>query len=143
MGNGFPVGGVLISPRFQARQGMLGTTFGGNHLACAAGIAVLDVIREEGLVQRALETGSYIMDQVKRLEGVREVRGRGLMIGIELEFACAALRKRLLFEERIFTGSASDKNTIRILPALNIKREEADIFLHALNKVLKSQKQTA
>src|SRR5690606_18121883 len=98
MGNGFPIAGVLIAPHFKAVHGMLGTTFGGNHLACAAGIAVLDVIKEEQLLQNSLDLGNYIMQQAKTIPGVREVRGLGLMIGIELEVACAPVRSDLLKE---------------------------------------------
>ncbi|HEY6162620.1 MAG TPA: aminotransferase class III-fold pyridoxal phosphate-dependent enzyme, partial [Bacteroidia bacterium] len=136
MGNGFPVGGVLISPEFKAKHGMLGTTFGGNYLACAAGIAVLDVIKKENLVENAGKVGNYIIQKAKEIEGVKEVRGLGLMIGIELEGPGAPVRTELLNKHRIFTGSASQKNTLRILPALNITNAEADIFLEAFNKVM-------
>lgn len=136
MGNGFPIGGLLLHPKFEAKYGMLGTTFGGNYLACAAGIAVLEVMAEENLVQQAAETGQYLMDKLRQLEGVKEVRGYGLMIGIEMPFPIAALRKELLQEYRIFTGSASNKNTLRILPALNLKKEEADQFLDAFSQIL-------
>lgn len=136
MGNGFPVGGVLISPKFEAKHGMLGTTFGGNYLACAAAIAVLDVIKNENLVQQAAETGKRIMQEVAGFPGVKEVRGYGLMIGIELEQPCAGLRKELLEKHRMFTGSSSDKNTLRILPALNLLKEDADTFLNAFRQVL-------
>jgi acetylornithine/N-succinyldiaminopimelate aminotransferase len=136
MGNGFPIAGILISPKFKAVHGMLGTTFGGNHLACAAGIAVLDVIKDENLLENSTKMGQYISDAVKKFPGVREVRGAGLMIGVELEMPCADIRSALLTEHRIFTGSSSDKNTIRILPALNIKKEEADLFLNAFKSVL-------
>lgn len=136
MGNGFPIGGLLLHPKFKARYGMLGTTFGGNYLACAAAIAVLDVIREENLVQQAAETGHYLMEKLRQVEGVSEVRGEGLMIGIELPYPIAGLRKELLEDYHIFTGSASNKNTLRILPALNLKKEEADIFLEAFTQIL-------
>ena len=136
MGNGFPVAGVLIHPDIQAKHSMLGTTFGGNYLACAAAIAVLDVIEKEKLSENALTTGNYIMDKARQIKGVKEVRGLGLMIGIELIFPVAELRKKLLLEHKIFTGSASNKNTIRILPALNITTKEADIFLNAFEKEL-------
>lgn len=139
MGNGFPIAGVLIHPKFKAVHGMLGTTFGGNHLACAAGIAVLDVIMQEDLVKNAEVTGNYIMNEAKKVPGVRTVRGQGLMIGIELEIPCADVRNALLNEHRMFTGSSSDKNTIRILPALNIKKEEADLFLAAFKTVVSRQ----
>ena len=136
MGNGFPIGGLLLHPKFKARYGMLGTTFGGNYLACAAAIAVLDVIAQENLVQQAAETGNYLMEKLRQLEGVKEVRGYGLMIGIELPYPIADLRKELLQEYHIFTGSASNKNTLRILPALNLKKAEADLFLEAFTQIL-------
>lgn len=136
MGNGFPIAGVLISPKFKAVHGMLGTTFGGNHLACAAGIAVLDVIKEEGLLKHSETLGNYLMESLKKINGVREVRGYGLMIGVELEVPCADIRNTLLKDYKMFTGSSSDKNTIRILPALNLKKEDADLFLTAFNQVL-------
>ncbi|AKQ44674.1 acetylornithine aminotransferase [Rufibacter radiotolerans] len=131
MGNGFPVGGVLISPEIQAKHGMLGTTFGGNYLACVAALAVLEVMEQENLMENAARMGDYLMEKAKALPGVREVRGQGLMVGIELEGPCAPLRKALLDEYRIFTGSASNKNTIRILPALNVTQTEIDRFLEA------------
>lgn len=135
MGNGFPIGGVLVAPHFEAWTGMLGTTFGGNHLACAAAIAVLDVMREEQLVENAAEVGQYLLDELKRIPQLKEVRGRGLMIGMEIEGSASELRKRLLFEEHIFTGGAG-ATTVRLLPALNIKKEQADQFLAALKKLL-------
>lgn len=139
MGNGFPVAGVLIQPNVKAKHGMLGTTFGGNYLACAAGIAVLDIIKEEALVDNAFEMGNYLMKELKLIGGIKDVRGLGLMIGIELEFPCADIRNELLFEHKIFTGSSSDKNTLRILPSLTIKKEELDQFLNAFKIVLLKQ----
>lgn len=136
MGNGFPIGALLLHPRFQAKSGLLGTTFGGNHLACAAGIAVLDVIRQENLIENAAQIGRYLMEQLSDLEGLVEVRGQGLMIGLELDRPAGPLRKQLLFEELIFTGSAGDPNTVRLLPPLNIGRAEADIFIEKFTKVL-------
>lgn len=135
MGNGFPVAGVLISPKFEAKHGMLGTTFGGNYLACAAAIAVLEVIENENLIANAKNMGEYLMSEVRKLN-VKEVRGIGLMIGIELYDTCANVRNKLLHEHKIFTGSSSDKNTLRILPTLNLQKQEADIFLHALKQVI-------
>lgn len=132
MGNGFPVACVLIAPEIESWHGMLGTTFGGNHLACAASIAVLEVMETEKLVQNAAEQGVYLEQQLKEVKGVKEVRGKGLMIGAELDFEVSLLRKALIFEHGIFTGSASNKNTIRLLPPLNITREELDHFLEAL-----------
>lgn len=139
MGNGFPVAGVLIHPSYQAKHGMLGTTFGGNYLACAAAIAVLDVIKEENLLENSRSIGNYFMDQLKKIEGIKEVRGMGLMIGIELYEPCAALRNELLQKHKIFTGSSSNKNTLRILPPLTITKKEVDIFLEAFQSVLKQQ----
>jgi len=139
MGNGFPVAAVLIAPSYQAKHGLLGTTFGGNYLACAAAISVLDVIKEEGLIENAKTTGEYFINQLMNFEGVKEVRGIGLMIGIELREPCAGIRNRLLNEHRIFTGSASNKNTLRILPPLTLSRKEVDIFLEAFSQVLKTQ----
>ncbi|MFY0602224.1 MAG: aspartate aminotransferase family protein [Cyclobacteriaceae bacterium] len=136
MGNGFPIGGVLISPKFQAKFGMLGTTFGGNHLACAAALAVAEVIERENLIENAAKVGSYLINELKGFEEVKEVRGSGLMIGIELDHEVADLRKKLLFEHYIFTGSASNKNTIRLLPSLSLRKEEGDIFLEVLKKEL-------
>lgn len=136
MGNGFPIAGVLISPEFKAVHGMLGTTFGGNHLACAAGIAVLEVMEGEKLMDNASAIGSYLTEKLKNIPGVKEVRGYGLMIGVEMDAPCADVRNALLSEHKIFTGSSSDKYTMRILPALTITKDEADIFLNAFNEVL-------
>ena len=136
MGNGFPVAGVLIHPKFQAKHGMLGTTFGGNYLACAAAIAVLDVIKGENLLEQAATMGNYLMQELNNMEGITEVRGQGLMIGVELPYNAANTRKQLLEEHKIFLGSASNKNTIRILPALNLQKQEADIFLEAFQAVV-------
>ncbi|WP_339608714.1 aminotransferase class III-fold pyridoxal phosphate-dependent enzyme [uncultured Roseivirga sp.] len=136
MGNGFPVGCVLISPEIEPWHGMLGTTFGGNHLACAASLAVLEVLEEEHLLKNAAKMGAYLEGELKKIEQVKEVRGKGLMIGAEFDFDVAALRKALIFEHGIFTGSASNKNTIRLLPPLNISKAELDQFLAALSKEL-------
>ncbi len=135
MGNGFPIGGVLIAPHFEAWPGMLGTTFGGNHLACAAASAVLDVMREEQLVENAREVGDYLLGELKKLTQLKEVRGRGLMIGMEIEGSASELRRRLLFEEKIFTGGAG-ATTVRLLPALGLNKEQADRFVTALKKLL-------
>lgn len=136
MGNGFPVAGVLINPLFKAEYSMLGTTFGGNYLACAAAIAVLDVIEQENLIEKAAEMGEYIVNALKNHSAVKEIRSLGLMIGVELHSPCARVRNDLLFKHRIFTGSSSDKNTLRILPALNLSKSDADIFIDAFNQVL-------
>lgn len=138
MGNGFPIGGVLISPKFKATYGMLGTTFGGNHLACAAGVAVLDVIKEENLTAHAGKMGEYWIEKLKKIEGVKEVRGKGLMIGIALETECKEVRNNLIRDYHIFTGSSSDKYTIRLLPALNLGEKEIDFFNEKLAECLES-----
>ena len=139
MGNGFPVAGVLIHPKFQAKHGLLGTTFGGNYLACAAAIAVLDVIEEEQLITHAKKMGEYFLQQLRPMEGIKEIRSMGLMIGIELFEPCAAVRNELLHKHRIFTGSSSNKNTLRILPPLTITEKEIDLFIEAFKDVLKPQ----
>ena len=133
--NGFPMGAVLIAPHFIATKGMLGTTFGGNHLACAAAIAVLDIFENENLVANAREVGAYLIEELQKLPQLKEVRGRGLMIGFEIEGSAAEMRLRLLKEHHIFTGGAG-VSTVRLLPALTITRNEADKFLAALKKLL-------
>ena len=136
LANGFPIGAISIAPKFIPTFGMLGTTFGGNHLACAGAIAVADVIAEDHLIDNARSMGEYLMNEIKTMPGVREVRGRGLMIGVELFDDATELRKRLLFEEKVFVGSSGNKKIFRLLPALNITREHADAFLAALRKLL-------
>ncbi|QIG89074.1 aminotransferase class III-fold pyridoxal phosphate-dependent enzyme [Chryseobacterium sp. POL2] len=138
MGNGFPIAGVLISPKFKAIHGLLGTTFGGNHLACAAGIAVLDVIKNESLIDNAEKIGQYIEEKIKNFKHIKSIRRRGLMMGIELDQACAGVRSDLLKKHFVFTGNANDKNVLRILPALNITEKEADIFIEALEDTLQN-----
>ncbi len=135
MGNGFPIGGVLISPAFEPSFGLLGTTFGGSHLACAAAIAVLDVMKEERLVENALETGNYLLSELRKLTQVKDVRGLGLMIGIEFEGSVKELRSRLLFEKKIFTG-VSGTSTIRLLPPLCLTKQDADVFLDKFRELL-------
>lgn len=136
MGNGFPIGGVLIHPKFQAKYGMLGTTFGGNHLACAAGLAVLEVMEKENLIENASNVGNYLLKELNNFDGVREVRGQGLMIGVEFDFPTGDLRKHLLFKEHVFVGSASNANVIRLLPPLSLSKAEADLFLEKLEQSL-------
>jgi acetylornithine aminotransferase len=133
MGNGFPIGGVLIQPEIKPWPGMLGTTFGGNHLACAAGIAVLDVLEQENLVQNANETGNYLMEKLAEITSEIKIRGKGLMIGLEFPFPVSELRKKLLFDYKIFTG-VSGQNMIRLLPPLSLSKIEADIFIKAFVK---------
>nr|WP_288660952.1 aminotransferase class III-fold pyridoxal phosphate-dependent enzyme [uncultured Alistipes sp.] len=135
MANGFPIGSVLIAPHFEARPGLLGTTFGGSHLACAAAIAVLEVIERDGLVKNAAEVGEHLLSELHKIDGLKEVRGRGLMIGIEIDGSGSELRKRLLFEKHIFTGGAG-ASTVRLLPALCLTHEMADRFLAAFKEVL-------
>ncbi|MDR6968629.1 acetylornithine aminotransferase [Flavobacterium arsenatis] len=138
MGNGFPVGGVLIAPKFQAKHGLLGTTFGGNYLACAASLAVLETIENEKLMQKSSELGSYLFDQLKENHLIKEIRYQGLMFGIELKTPCTPFRNKLLSEFKILTGNASCPNTLRILPALNITKTELDLFVDAFKILSKS-----
>ena len=133
--NGFPMGAVLISPIFKPIYGMLGTTFGGNHLACAAAIAVLDIMKEENLVANAEKVGSYLLEELHKFPGIKEIRGRGLMIGIEFEEPIKEIRSKLLFEQKVFTGVAGT-NTIRLLPPLCLSMEEAVEFISRFRKVL-------
>jgi acetylornithine/N-succinyldiaminopimelate aminotransferase len=135
IGNGFPIGAISISPKIQPAYGMLGTTFGGNHLACAAALAVLEVMEQDNLIQNAAEVGGYLIDELKKFKQVTEVRGRGLMIGLDLPAEYAHAKKDLLFKHHIFTGEAKP-NVIRLLPALNLTKAHADQFLEAFTKVL-------
>jgi len=137
MGNGFPVAGVLIAPHIKSKKEMLGTTFGGNYLACAAALSVMEVIDKENLMQNATILGDYLVEQLQWIPNIKEIRGKGLMIAIELNEPCAIVRKRLLEEFGIFTGTASNKNTLRILPSLAVKRIELDVLLQALKTILK------
>lgn len=134
MGNGFPVGGILIHPDIRASHGMLGTTFGGNHLACAAALAVLEVMEEEGLIENARILGQYFRERAKEIPSIEKVKGKGLMIGLEFEFEVAELRKKLIFGERMFTGNSKNKNLLRFLPALNITGQQIDLFFEALKR---------
>ena len=134
MGNGFPVAGVLIHPKYEAKYGMLGTTFGGGYLACAASIAVLEVMEQEKLVENALKTGNYLIEKLRTIPQIKEVRGRGLMIGMEFDEPIAPLRNKLIHEHRIFTGASSDKNVLRLLPPLSLTKEQADVFLGCLER---------
>jgi acetylornithine/N-succinyldiaminopimelate aminotransferase len=131
MGNGFPVAGISIAPKIQSKHFMLGTTFGGNHLACAAALAVLEIIEQDDLMKNAEMVGNYLVGELQKLSQVKEVRGRGLMIGIELPEELKTVKKNLLYKHKIFTGEARP-NVIRLLPALNITKAEADIFLKAI-----------
>ncbi len=135
MGNGFPVAGISIAPKFKPWHGMLGTTFGGNHLACAAALAVLEIIQQDKLIENAASVGAYLMSELRSFDKVRDIRGRGLMIGIDLPEELSHVKKDLLFKHHIFTGE-SKPNVLRLLPALNLTKEHADRFLEALKKVL-------
>ncbi len=135
MGNGFPIGGILIAPHIQSKHGMLGTTFGGNHLACAAALAVLEVMDEENLMSMAKQRGMYLMNQLKAIEGIENVRGRGLMIGFDVPEKLKGLKKLLLEQYNIFTGEAKP-NVIRLLPSLALSRKQADEFLEALKEAI-------
>ena len=137
-GNGFPVGVVLISPKFQAVYGELGTTFGGNHLACAAVEAVLDVMEAENLLDNVNRVGDWILAELKKIDGIKEVRGQGLMIGIEFDEPVKDIRRRLLFDERVFTG-VSGTNTIRLLPPLTLTMEQAALFIDKFKKALEAE----
>ena len=135
IGNGFPMAGVLISPMFKPVYGQLGTTFGGNHLACSAALAVMDVIEQENLVENAKAVGDYLLEELKKFPQIKEVRGRGLMIGLEFEEPIKELRSRLIYDEHVFTG-ASGTNVLRLLPPLCLSMEEAKEFLARFKKVL-------
>ena len=142
MGNGFPIGGILIDDKIKPKHGMLGTTFGGNHLACAAGISVLDIIEKEDLLQNASEVSEYVKEEAATIPEIKNIKGRGLMIGLEFDFEIAALRKELLFKHQIFTGASSNKKLLRILPPLNIKKEHFQTFFSALRIALKNSSNT-
>lgn len=137
MGNGFPIGGILISPKFKASFGLLGTTFGGNHLACAAATAVLDIIKQENLMDNVNAMSTYFKEQAALIPQVKKIKGRGLMLGLEFDFEINELRKKLIYNEFIFTGSASQKNLLRILPPLSINEEDIDRFFIGLKNALK------
>ena len=136
MGNGFPIGGLLISPEFKASYGLLGTTFGGNHLACAAGLAVLEVLEQENLQAKALELGERLIEELKTIPGIIDVRGKGLMIGIDLDRDAGPVRNELVKKYHMFTGSAAGKQTIRLLPPLSVEWNQLNSFLTALREIL-------
>jgi acetylornithine aminotransferase len=135
MGNGFPIGGILIAPHIKPKYGMLGTTFGGNHLACAAGLAVLEVMEEEDLVEKSKQRGQYLINKLRKIDGIENVRGLGLMIGFDVPLDLKDLRKNLLLHHNVFTGEAKP-NVIRLLPALTITRKQMDEFLDALQEAI-------
>ena len=142
MGNGFPIGGILIAPYIHPKHGMLGTTFGGNHLACAAALAVLEIIEEEKLVDVAKQRGMYLLNRLKAIDEIKNVRGRGLMIGFDVPEEIKDLKKKLLFDYNIFTGEAKP-NVIRLLPSLSISRKQVDEFLETLKEAIAELKPTA
>jgi acetylornithine/N-succinyldiaminopimelate aminotransferase len=135
IGNGFPMGGLIISPKFTPVHGMLGTTFGGNHLACTAALAVLEIMENENLVENSAIVGNYLIKELKKRSGIKEVRGMGLMIGLEFDEPIKEIRHKLLFEKHIFTG-VSGLHTIRLLPPLTLTKEQADVFLKSFDEVL-------
>jgi len=137
MGNGFPIGGVLIHPSIEASFGLLGTTFGGNHLACVASLAVLNVIEDQNLMTNAKVVSDYFVEKSKTIPGLKAVKGRGLILGLEFDFPISELRKQLIYTHNIFTGSAKNPNLIRILPPLTVQKKHIDIFFEALMNVLK------
>jgi len=136
MGNGFPIGGVLISDKIKAEFGMLGTTFGGNHLACVAALAVLEIIEKEALINNVKTVNAYFLKQIQSVKQVKKVKGRGLMLGLEFDFEVAELRKKLIYQKHIFTGGANNKKLLRILPPLNITTTHIDLFINALKELL-------
>lgn len=137
MGNGFPIGGILISPKFEAKYGLLGTTFGGNHLACAAALSVLKVIENENLIDNVNEISAYFKEKAAEIAEVKNIKGRGLMLGLEFDYDVTELRKKLIYNEHIFTGNASQKNLLRILPPLSISKADVDVFFAGLKNALK------
>lgn len=136
MGNGFPVGGILIHPDIKASLGLLGTTFGGNHLACSAAITVLNVLKNDSLMEHAKEVSNYIIEKIQEIPQIKKIKGRGLMLGLEFEFPIAELRKSLIHRSHIFTGSSKNPNLLRILPPLTIQKEHIDVFVYNLKKEL-------
>lgn len=137
MGNGFPIAGVIIHPKIEAKHGMLGTTFGGNHMACAAALAVLEIIEQESLLDNVKKVSAFIKSELSSINAISKVKGKGLMLGIELEIPVKDLQKQLLYEHKIFTGSSKNPNVLRILPPLGITKEEVTPFINVLKKILK------
>lgn len=140
MGNGFPVGGILVNHKIKAEYGMLGTTYGGNHLACVATLAVLNELKENKLQENALKIGEYFKSKLEKIKEIIKIKGRGLMLGIEFDFNVSELRKNLIYRQKIFTGGSSNKNLIRILPPLIINKNQVDVFLKSLIIELKNEK---
>ena len=136
MGNGFPVGGILVHPSIEAKYGMLGTTFGGNHLACSASLAVLDVLKDQNLQKHAKDLGEYFIQSAQNIAEVKKIKGRGLMLGLEFDFEVGALRKELIYQHHIFTGGSSNKKLLRILPPLTVQKKHIDFFFQKLEEAL-------
>jgi len=136
MGNGFPIGGILINNKIEASYGMLGTTFGGNHLACRASLAVLKVLKDEKLLENAKEISAYFTEKTQKIPKLKTIKGRGLMLGLEFDFPITELRKTLIYKHHIFTGSAKNPNLLRILPPLTIQKKHIDVFIEALKQEL-------
>ena len=128
MGNGFPIGAILIHPNIKASFGLLGTTFGGNHLACKASLTVLEVLKEEKLMQNVKEISRYFIEKAKEISAIKNIKGRGLMLGLEFDFSISELRKKLIFNHKIFTGSAKNPNLLRILPPLTVTKRAYRCF---------------
>lgn len=139
MGNGFPIGGILIHPSIKASYGLLGTTFGGNHLACVASLSVLEVLKQEKLLENATRISEYFIEKAAAIPQIKNIKGRGLMLGLEFDFPIAPLRKELIFKQHIFTGSAKNPNLLRILPPLTLKKQQVDLFFEALKIELNKQ----
>ena len=136
MGNGFPIAGILVNPEINVWHGMLGTTFGGAPMACAAGLSVLKTIESEKLISKSEELGNYFIEKLRALPFIKEIRGRGLILGVEFDFPIKGLRERLVYEKHIFTGNASNPNTLRFLPPMNIRKKDIDKTIKALNDIL-------
>lgn len=140
MGNGFPIGGILVHPSIKAKYGMLGTTFGGNHLACSASLAVLRVLEDERLQNHAYKMGVFFKEQAQKIKGLKKIKGRGLMLGIEFDFEVGALRKTLIYDKKIFTGGSSNKKLLRILPPLTVQKTHINLFFKGLKEALNEHK---
>ena len=140
MANGFPIGGLLISDKIKASYGLLGTTFGGNHLACAAALSVLDVMEEERLIENVNKVSSHFLNRIDEIEALKTIKGKGLMLGVTFDFSVSELRKSLIFEEHIFTGGSSNPNLLRILPPLSVTTDQIDVFINALKRILEKIK---
>jgi acetylornithine aminotransferase len=138
MGNGFPIGGILIHPDIKAKYGMLGTTFGGNHLACTASLAVLDVLKKDRLQEKTKTLEAYFREKASEISKIKKVKGRGLMLGLEFDFEVSGLRKQLIYDHHIFTGGSSNKKLIRILPPLTVKEKHFDYLFDALKEILEN-----